>query len=70
MPLLKSLLRHWSLPVIVGLAVAIVGLALKSACAPWSWGGSAETYTRLCYSDLGPLYWVRRLADGDRKSTR
>lgn len=64
MPLLKSLSRHWLLPVIAGLVVAIAGLALKSACAPWSWGGSAETYARLCYSDLGPLYWVRGLADG------
>ncbi|MEN9711428.1 MAG: hypothetical protein RL441_1420 [Actinomycetota bacterium] len=60
----KSLGRHWSLPVIAGVAVALVGLALKSACAPWSWGGSAETYSRLCYSDLGPLYWLRGMADG------
>jgi uncharacterized membrane protein len=61
---LRSLTRHWSLPVIVGVAVAIAGLVLKSACAPWSWGGAVETYTRLCYSDIGPLYWLRGMADG------
>ncbi len=60
----RSALKHWSLPVLVGLGVALSGLALKSICAPWSWGGSVETYTNLCYSDLGPLYWGRGLADG------
>ena len=60
----KSALKHWSLPVLAAIGVSVVGLALKSACAPWSWGGAAETYTRLCYSDLGPLYWVRGLASG------
>lgn len=49
-----------------GLAVITggLGLLLKSACASSGWGGSADTYSRLCYSDLGPLYYLRGFADG------
>jgi uncharacterized membrane protein len=51
------------LVVIVGLAVGVVGLLLKNTCATTGWGGSAYTYMNLCYSDIGPLYYLRGFAD-------
>lgn len=44
--------------------VAAIGVLLREPCAAQSWGSSVEVYTRLCYSDVGPLYFVRGLADG------
>ena len=45
-------------------AVAALGFLLKQGCAPDGWGGSAANYYRLCYTDVGPLYYVRGFADG------
>lgn len=56
--------KHWFWPVLTSLIVGGFGLWLKSACAVSNWGSSAFTYTNLCYSDIGPLYFVRGLADG------
>lgn len=39
------------------------GIYLKSACAPMGWGSAKETFTNLCYSDVGPLYFGRGLSE-------
>ncbi|MEY2673058.1 MAG: hypothetical protein RLZZ508_935 [Actinomycetota bacterium] len=49
---------------LVGAAVAIAGLLFKNTCVSSSWGGTAFTYQNLCYSDIGPLYFLRGFADG------
>lgn len=49
---------------LVTAAVATAGFLLKQPCAPDGWGGSVANYYRLCYSDLGPLYYARGFADG------
>ncbi len=40
-----------------------LGLFMKTACAPYMWGSSPETFSNLCYSDVGPLYFGRGLAE-------
>lgn len=60
----QSILKN--LPLGLGAITAIfgaIGLFVKSACAPFMWGSSVETFTNLCYSDIGPLYFGRGLAD-------
>ncbi len=60
----QSIIKN--LPYGIGAITAIFGAAglfLKSACAPFMWGSSTETFTNLCYSDVGPLYFGRGLAD-------
>ena len=55
-----------NLPIGIGLASAIfgaLGLFVKSACAPFMWGSSNETFSNLCYSDVGPLYFGRGLVN-------
>lgn len=44
--------------------VALFGFFLKLPCASSGWGGSSNTYLNLCYSDVGPLFYVRGFADG------
>ena len=55
--------RSSSLAIVTSL-VALIGFALRTPCAQDGWGGSAHDYLNLCYSDLGPLYYVRGFADG------
>ncbi|MEN9693267.1 MAG: hypothetical protein RLZZ330_911, partial [Actinomycetota bacterium] len=43
--------------------IGSIGLYLKSACMPTGWGSSNETFTNLCYSDVGPLYFGRGLSE-------
>lgn len=59
----KSLLKNlpWGIGFIAA-AFGALGLFVKTACAPYSWGSSVETFTNLCYSDVGPLYFGRGLA--------
>lgn len=49
---------------VAALAVSLFGFLLKENCAPHAWGASAQTYFSLCYSDLGPLFYLRGFADG------
>ncbi len=59
----KSIAKN--LPLGIGLVTSLFGAAglfVKSACAPYMWGSSAGTFTNLCYSDVGPLYFGRGLA--------
>jgi len=55
--------NRWTV-VVVASVTAMFGYALKSVCATSDWGGDAHTYTNLCYSDIGPLYYLRGLANG------
>jgi uncharacterized membrane protein len=60
----QSILKN--LPIAIGAITALfgaVGLFIKSACSPYMWGSSAETFSNLCYSDVGPLYFGRGLVD-------
>ena len=60
----QSILK--SLPIGIGAVAAgfgALGMFIKSACAPFMWGSSVETFTNLCYSDVGPLYYGRGLVD-------
>lgn len=59
----QSLWRNlpWGIGAIAA-AFGALGLFVKSACAPYSWGSSVQTFTSLCYSDVGPLYFGRGLA--------
>lgn len=45
-------------------AVGAFGFILKLPCAQDGWGGSARNYYSFCYSDIGPLYYLRGFADG------
>lgn len=60
----RRIATHWMWPVLASLFSAALGFWLKSACSVSAWGSSAHTYANLCYSDLGPLYFARGLADG------
>lgn len=57
-------MRNRWLPVAAAAGVGLLGLWLRLPCAEWGWGGSVGTYSHLCYSDIGPLYWLRGFADG------
>ena len=60
----KSILKDVQIGIgLVTFLVGAAGLFVKSACAPYMWGSSAQTFTNLCYSDVGPLYFGRGLAD-------
>lgn len=50
--------------VTIGALVGLVGLLARIPCAVDSWGATARDYTLLCYSDVGPLYFVRGFANG------
>jgi uncharacterized membrane protein len=52
------------LVVLIGIAVSLAGLLFKNTCASSTWGGTSFTYQNLCYSDIGPLYYLRGFADG------
>lgn len=60
----SSLLKNlpWGIGALAA-AFGALGLFVKSACAPYGWGSSVETFTNLCYSDVGPLYFGRGLAE-------
>jgi uncharacterized membrane protein len=49
---------------LLAFTVSAAGLLWRAGCADTGWGSSVATYGRLCYSDVGPLYVVRGLADG------
>ena len=58
-------MRRLELRVLLAAAAVLgFGFLLKEPCAPDAWGGSAADYYRLCYSDIGPLYFLRGFADG------
>lgn len=60
----QSILKN--LPLGLGFMAFIIGsigLYLKSLCAPTGWGSAKETFTNLCYSDVGPLYFGRGLSE-------
>ena len=57
---------HKSATISAAIAALVGGLGLiwKARCAGTGWGGGAETYLNLCYSDVAPLYYVRGFAYG------
>lgn len=59
-------MKKFRIPLValVGIAIAISGLFFKNTCSVTSWGGNTYTYLNLCYSDIGPLYYLRGFADG------
>lgn len=52
----------WYLGIIA--LTSLVGFALKMPCAVDSWSATENDLRMLCYSDIGPLYYLRGFVDG------
>jgi uncharacterized membrane protein len=60
----RQFIKNPQLLALTATLVSIFGFFFKLPCASTGWGGSSNTYLYLCYSDVGPLYYVRGFADG------